>query len=77
VLTIGRLKLTLPPNLATRADQLARLVAGELAALPDRGTIVIDRLTLPPVRVSEATTDRQVAMDIALAIHDGIRGKAD
>ncbi len=69
MLTIDRLRLTLPPAFGPRADALARLVADELADLPLSGERQLERLTVPPVEVPQGSSERDMARNIARAIH--------
>lgn len=73
MLTIDRLRLTLPPGFESRADAVARLVADELAARPLRadpsGDRRVDRLSVPSVTAPVGGTDREVARVVARAVH--------
>ena len=74
MLTIGRLRLSLPAGFEARAGRIASLVGDELAArLPlAAGDVRLDRLTLPPVNVAPGASDRQVAGAVATAIAAGL-----
>lgn len=72
MLSIDRLRLTLPPGFADRADAVARLVADELAALPLAGDRTLARLAVPPVAVPPGGSDREVAGRVARAIHGAL-----
>ena len=80
MLTIGRLRLTLPAGYAARAARIARLVADELPGrLPAssgdlRGDLRLDHLALPSVQVAPGATDRQVAGAVAAALVSSLSG---
>lgn len=68
MITIDRLKLTLPPGFEARADALARRIAEELAALPADGPLSRKRLTVPPLALEPGLSDREMARRVAGAI---------
>jgi hypothetical protein len=74
MLSIGRLRLALPPGFEGRAGRIARLVGDELAGrLPlAAGAVRLDRLAVPPVRLAPGASDRQVAGAVAAAIAAGL-----
>jgi len=76
MLTIGRLRLTLPAGYAARAARIARLVADELPGrLPaGSGDLRLDHLALPSVQVAPGATDRQVAGAVAAALVSSLSG---
>lgn len=68
-ITIDRLRLQLPPDFATRADSIARLVGDELARLDwPAGTAHVPRLALDPQTIPSAWSDRQIARHLAQAV---------
>lgn len=71
-LTIDRLSLQLPPGFEHRADAIARRLGDELARLPWSGTYEQNHIQLPPQQVQREHTDRQIAAQIARAIHGQI-----
>jgi hypothetical protein len=75
MLTIGRLRLSLPAGYEARARRIASLVGDELAGrLPlAAGEVSLDRLVLPPVDVARGASDRQVAGAVAGAIAAGLK----
>ena len=68
MLTIDKLRLTLPSGFEPRAGRIARLVADELAALPLNESASMERLQLPALNVAHGASDRHVAGAIASAI---------
>ena len=75
-LTVDRLSLRLPPGFEHRADTIARRVGDELAQLQWAGGYDLDHLHLAPQTVRPEQSDRQIAAQIARAIHSQItRGK--
>ncbi len=68
MLTIDRLRLRLPREHAARAARIGRLLGEELARL-DWPAGRIEALRLPPLQLSPAGSDRQLARRIAQAIH--------
>lgn len=69
MITIERLKLTLPAGFEGRADAVARRVAEELAALPIGGSRRLERLEVPTLEIGAGLGDREIARRIAGAIH--------
>ena len=76
MLTIGRLRLQLPPALRDRAEEIARLTAGELANVPFQSDLRIDRLVPPPLAVSPQAGVSEVARGIAGAIRAALEKEA-
>jgi len=78
MLTIDRLRLSLPAGFEPRAGRIASLVAHELAGrLPSgAGEVHLDRLALPAVKVGRGASDRQVAGAVAKAIAAGLNPNA-
>jgi hypothetical protein len=74
MLTIGRLRVSLPAGYEPRARRIASLVADELAGrLPlAGGEVRLDRLALPRIDVARGASDRQVAGAVAAAIAAGL-----
>jgi hypothetical protein len=74
VLKIRRLQLTLPAGFTGSPQQVARLVAEELARRPlhGAGDQRIDRLAPPPIEVGRRAGERQVAEPAARAIDRAI-----
>ena len=73
MITIDRLRLTLPAGFEGRADAVARRVARELADLPELPPTAsrrLARLTLPPLTLDPALGDGIVARRIATALHE-------
>jgi hypothetical protein len=68
MLTIGHLKLALPPGFEARGRHLARLVADELGTLPPRAGDHVDRLVTPTVEVGREASDAEVASAVARAV---------
>ena len=68
MLKIDRLRISLPAGYQSRADRIARLVADELAALPVERSASCERLSVPPIEVPRAASDRRIAGSIAKAI---------
>ncbi len=73
MLVIDRLRISLPPGFEHRAENVARLVAAELAASPLAGDRRVDRLEVPAVEIGAGAGDRQVAGQVASAIHHQLR----
>lgn len=73
MLTIDRLRLNLPGAFGNRAEEIARMVAEELATLPLAADLDIDRLKVPPVHVAPSATSREVARAIAASVGAGMR----
>lgn len=71
-LTIGRMRLALPPGYAGRADAIARQVSAHLARLPLDRSGQIARLTVPTIDVRPGETDAALALRIAHAVHGQI-----
>lgn len=71
-LTIDRLSIQLPPGFEHRADAIARRIGDELARLHWSGEVVRESLRLAPVQVRAELSDRQIAAQIAGAIHQQI-----
>lgn len=72
MLTIGRLRIVLPPGFAGRPERVARLVAEELARLPLPEGVDgerIARLAPPPVAAGPRPGEAAVAGAAARAIH--------
>jgi hypothetical protein len=85
VITIDRLKLTLPPGLEDRAHAVARRVIEELARLPlDPARVPasrrLDRLAVPPLTLDTAPAadldDGRLARRIAEAVHRSLTDPA-
>lgn len=74
MISIDRLRLTLPAGFAGRADAVARRVAEELANLPRVDSRRLERLTLPPLTLDPQLADVEVARRIATAIHERLSG---
>lgn len=70
MISIDRLRLTLPAGFDRRADAVARRVAEELAGLPPLDSRRIARLRLPPLTLDPRLGDREIARRIATAIHE-------
>lgn len=70
MISIDRLRLTLPAGFDGRADRVARRVAEELAGLPQPDSRRLARLTLPPMTLDPRLGDREIARRIATAIHE-------
>lgn len=70
MISIDRLRLTLPAGFDGRADAVARRVAEELADLPQADSRRLARLTLPPLTLDPRLGDREIARRIAGAIHE-------
>lgn len=70
MISIDRLRLTLPAGFDRRADAVARRVAEELADLPQADSRRLARLTLPPLTLDPRLGDREIARRIAGAIHE-------
>jgi hypothetical protein len=68
MLTIGHLRLSLPPGYEARGRHVARLVADELAVRPPRAGGHVDRLVVPPVEVGRGASDAEVASAVARAV---------
>ncbi len=68
MLTIDRLRLTIPASFRGRESAIARLVAEELAEIPLASDLSLDRLAVPPVAVAPTAGNREVAKAIAAAV---------
>ena len=68
-LSIDRLNLQLPPGFEARGEAIARLIGDELSQLPLSGVRQLAHLSLPPQHVHAQASDRQIAGQIARAIH--------
>ncbi len=68
MLTIDRLRLSLPAGYESRAERIARFMADELADVALDGDARYDRLALPTLEVKRGTSDRRIARSIARAI---------
>lgn len=77
MLKIGRLRLTLPAGFTGSPQQVARLVAQELARREPEGAgeLRLGRLQAPPIEVGRRAGERQVAEPAARAI-DRVIGQA-
>jgi len=79
MLRIGRLRITLPPGFDGNPEQVARLVADELAQLPlpaTAGERRIEHLALPAMEVGPRAREGEVAAQTAQAILQAIpRGR--
>ena len=73
MLRIDRLRLSLPPGLAHRAENVGRLVADELASLSLSGGCHVESLNIPALEVAAGADDRQVAGQVAGAIHQRLQ----
>jgi hypothetical protein len=71
-LTIDRMRLSLPPGYAGRADAIARQVAAELSRMPLASTGRIARIALPALTAQPGETDAALALRIARVIHTEI-----
>ncbi|PWB55645.1 MAG: hypothetical protein C3F18_05565 [Nitrosomonadales bacterium] len=71
-LTIGRIRLQLPPGLEHRADAIARRLGDELARLSWSGSVSVPQVHLPPQSVQPAWSDRQIARHLAVAVQGQI-----
>jgi hypothetical protein len=69
MISIDRLRLTLPAGFEGRADAVARRVAEELASLPQTDSRRLTRLILPPMTLDPRLGDGEIARRIANAIH--------
>lgn len=74
MLTIDRLKLSLPSGFEKRADGIARLVASELAAFPVTRDAHVAHLSVPAVQIAPHATDRHIASAIAGGIRSRLGG---
>lgn len=74
MLSIGRLRLSLPPGYEARAERIARLLADELAGVRLEADARVDRLALPPVKVGGGASDREVAAAVAAALAPRLNG---
>jgi hypothetical protein len=68
MITVERLRLTVPARLGERADQIAWLVADELARVEVDAPVELDRLIVSPVTVSAAASDEEIAARIVDAV---------
>lgn len=68
-LTIDRLHLQLPPGFEHRADAIARRLSDELASLSWTRNLQVEQLSLPAQTVHPALNDRQIAQQLAHAVH--------
>ncbi len=68
MLTIDRLRLHLPSGYQHRAAFIGRLLAAELAKMPLKRDLHLERLHLPPVDIVSGAGDGQIARHIAAAI---------
>ena len=74
MLTIDRLRLHLPGEYRDRAHLIARLVADELSEVEVKDDRMIDRVSMPPVRIIPGTADQQIARQIAAAVQSRLNG---
>jgi hypothetical protein len=74
MIAVDRLRISLPAGFERRAERIARLVAGELAALPVGASASLDRLAVPAVDLAHGASDAQVAGSIARAIGAHLNG---
>ena len=68
MLTIDRLRLNLPSGYQQRAASIGRRLAVELAKMPLRHDLQLERLRLPPVDIVPGAGDGQIARRIAAAV---------
>ena len=68
MLTIDRLRLSLPAGFETRADRIVRLAATELGTMPIRDEAHLERLVVPTIAVSPRMSDREIAAAIATGV---------
>ncbi len=64
-ITIGRVNVSLPSGFKNRADIISRKVADNLAAYNVTKDIMIERLSLPVVKISRNDSNEKIASDIA------------
>jgi hypothetical protein len=72
MLTIDRLRLHLPPGYRHRAASIGRCLAAELAGMPLRRNVQLERLHLPPVDIAPGAGDGQIAQRMAAAVQGRI-----
>ncbi|MBA3014604.1 MAG: hypothetical protein KKD63_02100 [Proteobacteria bacterium] len=68
-LTINCLKLQLPPGFENRAEAIARCLGDELLLQPWSGSHALYHLQVAPQTVRPEQSDREIAAQIAQAIH--------
>ena len=68
-ISIERIRLQLPAGFEPRAGNIARLLGDALGTLDCQQNIQLKRLSLAPQEVTLQQTDRQVAGQLAQAIH--------
>lgn len=66
--SIDRVSVRIPAELAGRADRIVRLVAAELPGLVPAGSALIESITVPAVTVDPRHPDEVVAHTIARAL---------
>jgi hypothetical protein len=72
MLTIDRLALRLPAGLESRAGRIVALIGQELAAGGEARSRRIDRLSVPPLHLDPALSDRQIAARVATSIRNSL-----
>ena len=75
MISIDRLRLSLPPQFQHRAAWIARSVATMLASMPQTPgqSVSIEKLSLSPLLIDPAHSDQQVAAHIARNISESIQ----
>lgn len=76
MIDIQTLKLQLPDGYESRAGRIGRLLGDALAERPVTQSAQIARLRVGPLTLNEGASDRQVARQIAQAIHRQLPGEA-
>lgn len=74
-LTIDSLRLQMPAGFEHRAEAIARCLGDELIRQPWIGSHVLNQLHLAPQIVRPEQSDRQIAAQIARAIHRQTTGE--
>jgi hypothetical protein len=68
MLTIDRMRLSLPEGFDHRGERIGRLVADKLTGVSLKTSLCVERLCVPPVQAHPAFSDEQVAHQVAMAI---------
>lgn len=76
MIDIQNLRLQLPEGFESRAGRIGRLLGDALAQYPATQSARIDQLRVGPLTLKEGASDRQVAQQIAQAIHRRLPGEA-
>jgi hypothetical protein len=73
MLNIERLRMQLPAGFEHRASTIAGLVAEAMTAFNPTDKLTMERLSIGPLRISQNTTDQEIAHVVVEQITSTIR----